>query len=162
VSRNLLLALILALPVASAGCGESGPPRVPVAPVSGQVLYRGHPAASALVTFVPVDTATSSPVRPQAVTGPDGKFVLGSYSTDDGAPTGEYVVLVVWAGPKQPPKAAPGKEANKEAEVGFDTGGAEEGQMKDFLGGRYRNPKTSPLRVTIEPGASELKPIELK
>jgi hypothetical protein len=153
--RRRPLALV-ALILLAAGCGEKYPPRLPVQAVKGRVTYRGNPAAAALLTFVPVGNPDPNALRPFAVSGDDGGFTLGSYAAGDGAPTGEYVVLVTWAGPKKGPKGD-GKESSVNEGLVH-----EEGQMRDFLAGRYRDPKISPLRVTIDASTSELKPIELK
>ncbi len=51
----------------------------------------------AIVVLHPRNKAgTASPYPPRGVVGNDGTFVVGSRTTDDGAPEGEYAVTIVW------------------------------------------------------------------
>ena len=133
-----LLVAMLALPCAS--CGKGG--RKPVYPVEGKVLVGKdrQPAAGALVIFHPADSSDEDPNKPRAHVGDDGSFTLTTYTQNDGAPAGEYVVTVAWPEPRKTP---------------FDPVGP------DRLGGRYGDPKTSKLRVTVEAKPNALEPIEL-
>ncbi len=74
-----------------------------------------------------------------------GEFVVSSYEPGDGAPAGEYLVSVTW-----PEAVADGGDP----ESGGDPG--------DRLGGRYANPETSGLRVTIEEGSNQLEAFALQ
>jgi hypothetical protein len=139
VDRPSIMAVVgLALIVG--GCGESydGPA---IQPVSGQVLVDGKPAAKALITFHAL-SGSQSQVRPFAETDADGSFRPSTYLTGDGAPVGEYILTIVWP------------------EIAIDQG--EEITGKDRLGGRYGNPQTSNLKVSVKEGENALCPFELR
>src|SRR5262245_17600189 len=79
--------LCLTLGFAAAGCG--GPDK-PVK-VRGVVLLDDQPLAGATVTFLPVaGTSRTANGRTDA----DGAFRLTTYTTNDGALPGEYIVTV--------------------------------------------------------------------
>jgi len=104
--------------------------------VRGQVFVQEKPAAGAFVSFVPVnESAENKDARPRAYVEKDGSFTLGTYGDKDGAPAGDYYVLVVWTGGEDP---------------------------EDRLKGRYSDPKKSDLKVTVKEGPNELKPFMLK
>ena len=118
-----------------------------VFPVSGQVLVDGQPAADCHVyLYRTFDDDHPHRVSPLALTGPDGKFKVTSYITDDGAPDGEYIIGIEW------------KE--RSGIMGNNYDGA------DQLGGAYANKeanKTKPgfvINVGKEP--LMLPPFELK
>src|SRR6266542_4217200 len=102
-ARRLLLASLAALAGLLAGLSCKGEVRKPVFPVRGQVFFRQQPAAGAMVTFRPVDAETHkeawSSGYPRATVQKDGAFQLSTYATDDGAPEGEYIVLIEWRDP---------------------------------------------------------------
>ncbi len=84
------------------GCHKSN--SRPVFPVRGQFVFQGRPLAGAFVVFHPLDGSEPLTVEPRAHTGQDGRFVLTTYATGDGAPAGEYAVTVQW------PEERPGEE----------------------------------------------------
>lgn len=122
------------------GCAK-GPPR-PIYPVRGQFLFEGRPMAGAFIVFHPLDDADPRAVRPRAHADAEGRFVLTTYSTGDGAPAGDYAVTVQW------PVARPG-------------GGDHEDDPPDRLRGRYSDPKTSGLKARVEAKANDLPPFQL-
>lgn len=129
-----LPAFVLALTLAS--CGET---RKPVYPVRGKALFRGRPAAGALVIFNPVREPDPKVVKPQGVVESDGSFVVSTYGEKDGAPAGEYAVTFVWV--IENPKTK--KEWNA-------------------LPVRLMQPDQSGFRVTIkEEGPNQLQPFQL-
>ena len=71
------------------GCGES---RVPIYPVSGTVVFDdGSPVRTGTVELASVDhklTATGK-------IGDDGNFVLGTFTSNDGACAGNHRVIVM-------------------------------------------------------------------
>jgi hypothetical protein len=92
----LLLAILF-----DVGC-SSGPKRPPTYPVTGTVTYQGKALEGAMVTFVPADG-----VKLEAATGitdAEGKFKLTTYSADDGANAGDYMVKVAKYDGKKPTK----------------------------------------------------------
>jgi hypothetical protein len=66
--------------------------RLPTLPVEGSVFVGGVPAAGTELTFHPLDVADLSAGKPRAAVDEQGRFRVGTYGTDDGAPPGHYVV----------------------------------------------------------------------
>lgn len=87
----LALALIL---LAGAGCG--GPRTYPV---EGQVVWLdGTPAkelAGGMVQFDLITENENERVSPRGSIAEDGRYRLGTFKTNDGAPAGKYRVLVM-------------------------------------------------------------------
>lgn len=79
-------------------CGVQAPAPEPqnkkeLVPVSGEVVVDGEPGWGVRVTLVPKGgTDASNPTLSQGEAGKDGKFTIGTYAPDDGAPPGEYVL----------------------------------------------------------------------
>jgi len=140
VGSGLLLAII----ACAGGCSKSsGPPKKVCYPVKGELLVKDKPAEGATVILHPGADANSdewSMGFPHGNVGADGKFELGTYADNDGAPAGDYVVLVSWPAPN------PQNEEQSGA---------------DRLGGRYANPSLSKLTAKVEPRPTELPPIRL-
>jgi hypothetical protein len=107
-------------------------------PVQGTVLYLEQPAEGATVVFQPVDSNAQS-LMPTGVVGADGKFKLRTEPHGEGAPAGEYVVLITW----YPPNAR------------------ELDNAKNKLHARYSSHNESPFRITVKPGTNELEPFRL-
>ncbi len=133
VGRLLLLGAAL-VPL---GCGGSG---VPVYPVRGEVFVKGKPAAGAVVHLHPRPPGQNPPAS--AVVQPDGSFKLTTYTADDGAATGDYVVTVSWR---------PERKVENETIVGPD-------RLRD----RYSSPERSGLKATVTTGANVLPRYDLK
>ncbi len=137
------LALVLLVTMASAGCG-GGKAHKPTHPVEGKVYWQdaATPAAGALVVFRPVGgSAEDWPEGyPRAIVGPDGRFELTTYEEADGAPAGEYAVLITWP---QRTVAPPGDDEGEGAE------GEEGEELPDRLGGRYSNPESPPWKKQV-------------
>jgi hypothetical protein len=87
------VALLLLTVVGGCGWGHDAE-APPVFPVSGQVTFNGRPAAGAYVVFHPKGASPGIPA-PRANVDAQGKFALGTYAAQDGAPAGEYAVTVV-------------------------------------------------------------------
>jgi hypothetical protein len=118
------------------GCGNPYPDRLKVHPVTGTVYYRSQPVFGATVCFQPI--GDDKRPRPLGRTGKEGSFQLSTYLANDGAPEGEYLVLIVW----------PGKEGDDDE--------------KDLLGGRYAKPENSPWRITVRPGENRIDPFQIE
>ena len=130
--------LIPLLLLAAAGCGrESGGDSQPV---SGEVQYDGKPAAGVMIFFMPSQGAkvTGAPANPHAITDDNGRFALSTFGESDGAPAGNYRVVLIW------PKVS---EENEESPPD---------RLFGWFDARHTN-----LEVTIAPGANELKPFKL-
>jgi|EP01136_Pigoraptor_vietnamica_P013312 hypothetical protein len=112
------------------------------APVSGRVLVDGKPAVRAAVKFTPAGPAADGKTyTPATFTDDDGGFKLTTVEAGDGAPPGDYTVTVV---------------ATYAVKNGQDV------PVPDLLGGRYADPKTSPLKVTVREAPNALEPFDLK
>lgn len=133
--------VLLAVAVSLCGCGRAKKPWEFVHPVQGQVIYKGKPLADANITLIPVDQEIPGTVRPTARTDSDGAFVVGTYSQADGAPAGEYKVLVLHF-----PVIVTANSANS---------------GPNSLPAKYARPETTDLKVTIEEGENSLDPIEI-
>lgn len=130
--------------VALLGCStHSGPPKKICYPVKGELFVKDKPAEGAVIIFSPKqdnDPATWSAGFPRANVGAGGKFEVGTYADNDGAPAGDYSLAITWATPN--PKN-------------------EEESGPDKLGGRYADPATSKLTAKVEPRPIDLPPIRL-
>ncbi|MBY0457927.1 MAG: hypothetical protein K2V38_11355 [Gemmataceae bacterium] len=84
-------------------------------------------------------------VRPYAKTKEDGTFVLTSYLPDDGAPIGEYSVMVM------PARGA----AEEDLENDMPAAKRAAGKRAPFPA-KYTTPKTSGLSVTVKSGDNVL------
>lgn len=95
-TRRTLARVAVALSLmAAAACGDSKYPKT--YPVSGKVLVNGQPAKDCQVTFVHTGgPAPATPATPTGVADEKGEFRLTSYTANDGAPEGEYVVTIEW------------------------------------------------------------------
>lgn len=150
ILKSLSPKLLLAVVVATAGCGDG---RFTVQPVSGRVLVRGEPAPGAVVIFYPQsDDPERQKLRPHAETDSEGEFQATTYLQGDGAPAGDYRVAVVWNGWAQAPQS-PGAPEDDESKTS---------RVVDRLGGRYKDPDASGLEVTIARGKNELPAFELE
>jgi hypothetical protein len=135
----------IALVVCVGACASSsGPPKKECYPVKGQLFVKAQPAVGATVIFHPRDDRseewTSGYPRGRVAT--DGTFALETYGDKDGAPAGDYTVVITW------PQGATDEQT-------------EDTQMIDRLGGRYSDPATSKLQATVNSGPTELPPIRL-
>jgi hypothetical protein len=115
-SALILLSLALGGFWLSAGrtSHRAQPPRKPVFPVSGQVLYTGFPAEGAHVYLFPLDSSELDdwPTGfPRGEVSADGSFVLSTYAPGDGAPAGRYLLMVHWK--KKHRRAILGREKGK-------------------------------------------------
>lgn len=109
--------------------------RVATFPVHGKLVINGAPAPGAMVKFI----AEQHEGRvPTAIVREDGSFSASYYDTEDGAPAGEYKLLVVWMLP--PPEG---------------------GLAQDVLGGRYLDPARPVATITVHPTENRLSPLEL-
>jgi len=138
--------VLLTSMLVATGCGDG---RVAVYPARGTVRVDGQPAAGARVIlhatkYEPIEGQTV-PI-PTATAANDGTFVLTSFDEGDGAPAGEYDVTITW--PMLQDSAATDPEA--------------QGPSIDRLRGRYADPDTSGITVTISEGDNVLEPFELK
>jgi hypothetical protein len=141
---RLLCTALVAMTLAGGCSTESGPPKKACYPVKGQLLVQGKPAEGVLLSFHPKENANPAEWSmgfPHATTATDGKFEVGTYTDNDGAPTGEYILVAIWSLPNP---------QNEEA------------SLPDKLGGRYADAATSKVTVKVEAKANELPPLNLQ
>jgi hypothetical protein len=124
------------LTLACASCGKG------LYPVSGSVIHKGSPAAGAAVFFRRQGGDPMNEPTVMGVVRADGSFTLVCGSLGEGAPPGEYDVLIEW---KQGPGHARGRGH----------------KGSDRLGGRYADPQRPRLHATVKPQPNHLPPFEL-
>ena len=144
---RLASGVVLAAGLLAAGaCSSAGPK---LNPVTGKVLHNGQPAAGAIVTFHPEDSAGLETVTSTGVTGDDGTFTL-STGPDKGAKEGKYIVTVMYPDPKKKP-------TEKQMMTGATVLDA-----PDVFGGKYMSREKSQLKAEVKPGENKLEPFDLK
>jgi hypothetical protein len=133
--------------------------RKPTFPVSGELVVDGVPEAGAIVVLHPADERVANEVWPygfpRGTVDPKGFFRIGTYELQDGAPEGEYLIVVVRRSPPRP------------QEVAFDEasvmGDVRTGQPK--TGQPVRKPANEPQsavrRWTVEPKKNKIPRLEL-
>lgn len=126
----------IALLVLIAGCHRSP---VKLYPVRGKVYFRGQPAAGAQVVFPPAGQETYLGPRPSGVVDEQGNFVLRTDPYGEGAPAGEYHVLISW----YPPNTR------------------EQENPRNRLPAKYCDPTQPLLKATVQTEATELPPFQL-
>jgi hypothetical protein len=136
VRRCALAGVLLVGALLTTSCADSR--RQQVYAVRGKILYQGRPAAGATVIFHPKNTSDPQAVCPMGKVGADGSFTLSTYAPEDGAPPGEYAVVVIW------PQAGGGKKGG------------------DRLKGRYGNTRNSPLHARLAERDNDLPPFGLR
>ncbi len=111
-------------------------------PVSGTVTYNGSPATGAAVFFHRHDPGPQNEQVVMGIVKENGAFELVCGSLGKGAPPGDYDVVIEW------------KEVS-----GQSKGGPQRGP--DRLGGRYADPKQTPLHATVKAGPNQLAAFDL-
>jgi hypothetical protein len=111
-------------------------------PVRGQVFFQDKPAEGATVVFQPADASDLNAPKPSGVVGADGSFTLSTFAAGDGAPAGDYIVVITWFPKDAKPDPATGEVKNR---------------LPDVYGSR----PTSMLRAKVSEGPNELQPFKL-
>ncbi len=136
------------------GCGNSAG----VYPVSGKVLYKGEPAAGAVVYFQRQgDVPPPQQLIPFGIVQTDGAFSLSSEGLGNGALPGKYSVLIEWrdaTGNGVVPVKSDGK-SNLVKRSRIHSG-------PDRLKGRYFDSRKPLLEAEVKAGSNPLAPFELK
>lgn len=101
-------------------------------PAEGVLLVNGEPVANACIAFHPVPEGEDARY-PVGRTDAAGRFRLSTESGSYGAPSGDYVVTIVWV-----------DESGDECKCA-------EPLKHDLLQGHYADPKLSGIRVTVRP-----------
>jgi hypothetical protein len=144
---------MLAAAIASGGCGSPAG----LVPVSGKVLYRGEPAAGAVVYFHrQAEPGSASTPIPYGIVEDDGTYSLTTEGLGSGARPGTYTVLVEWRDTKgdgvTPVKTRGNVKLVKRSRVRSGP---------DRLNGRYFDIAKPLLHADIAAGSNPLAPFEL-
>jgi hypothetical protein len=145
---SAVVALGLCSIALASSCGQSKLAPIkgqqPVFPVSGQLMMGGEPMTDAQVFFIPIDepAANVSRIRPHAVVDEDGAFKVSTYGSEDGAPAGNYRVVISWRG-------------------ALAGGAGDSDDRPEKVPAAYRNPRTSRLKVEIAEGENALPTWEI-
>ena len=132
---SLALASLCLLGALCAGCGSQGPR---LTPVEGVVTLDGDVLEGAVVLFEP--EAGGRPAT--GLTDAQGKFVLKTLEEGDGAQVGMNLVSVA-------------KEAKVESDVEVEEGEIVPVEFETPV--KYASPKTSELKVDVQPGMDPVK-----
>ena len=123
--------------LSAAGC-KSEPEEPPTYPVSGEVFYKGKPAAKAKIIFRPQDGSTIGP-WPHATVDETGHYQLTFRRLNDGAKEGEYAVIITL------------RHGQNDGDVG-----------PNILPAKYARAETTPIKITIKPGDNVISRINLE
>lgn len=128
LTASLLLVCSSALTL---GCGDSAPPRKPVAKVFGKVTVDGVPPVTPIkiecISVQGVDQA--NPTFSRCMTETGGGFEISTYEKGDGVPGGDYALTFFWG------------EMNL---ITRSFGG------DDKLGNRYDTVEKSPVKFSVK------------
>lgn len=95
--RTVAFRIMVVMLVGAVGCQGDG--RLPTHKVHGRLSFRSQTTPGARVAFIPVDARlldASPRIRPNGRCDALGNFTLTTYLKDDGAPAGEYRVMLYW------------------------------------------------------------------
>ncbi len=113
-------------------------------PVSGRVSYEGKPTPGAIVLFLPVDEPDTT-YRIAGIVDEEGAFEMETSvpeGTRAGVAPGEYLVTISWNKLVDP--------RDRDSDEG-----------PDLVPSKYKDHKTSGLRVEVVEGTNELRPFDL-
>jgi len=135
---------VLLLVVCAVGCGETINQKT--YPVTGEVRFDGKPFKGLTVVLRPVDkTNFKRQEIPQGTTDENGKFSIHTYSSNDGAPAGDYKVGIALM---QPMDEEGGDQVKRDS-------------SQPILPQKYADPETSGLKATVEKKSTSLPAFEL-
>ena len=148
-ARQHLPGIVLGLAClgALAGCGGKKADS-DLVPVKGEFFFDSQPAQGALVILHPSagpDAATWPHGLPHGVVDTAGAYNIGLPPLGEGAPAGDYKVLLTWNLP------IPGADPTDSEPETFDK-----------LGGRWATPEKSTLSATVAPPSTEIPRFDLK
>ncbi len=130
-------AFSIVLVVVAGGCSNDGPK---LYPVKGQVFFDNQPAAGANVVLhssPPKDSPNA--LIPSGIVQADGSFTLRTHPYGDGAPSGEYKVVITW----------------------YPANARELENPRNKLPAKYGNPELTPFMVVVKDGPTELEPFRI-
>jgi hypothetical protein len=141
-----------------AGCGNPAG----LYPVTGKVLYKGEPAAGAVVYFHRQGPgAVPSSAIPCGIVAEDGSFYLASDGVGNGCPPGKYAVLVEWKTRSETPVAQPNTSRVKGKPKVIPANSRSTRNNVDRLKGRYFDIGKPLIHAEVLPQSNPLPPFEL-
>ena len=144
---------VLAAAIGSGGCGSPAG----LVPVSGKVLYRGEPAAGAVVYFHrQAEPGSAAGAIPYGIVEDDGTYSLATEGLGNGARPGAYSVLVEW----RDLKGDGVTEVKSRGNVKL----VKRSRLRsgpDRLKGRYFDAAKPLLRADVAAGSTQVTPFEL-
>ena len=131
-------------------------------PVSGRVLYKGEPAAGAVVYFhrEGPSPAPASTI-PFGIVEADGSFCLTCDGEGDGCPPGKYAVLVEWKSKSEIPVAQPKPSLVKGKPKVILVNSRSTRNNVDRLNGRYFDISKPLIHADVLPQSNSLATFEL-
>lgn len=123
----ICLATIAVWTAGIVGCGDSGPPLIPV---QGKVFINEKPATEGGVTFRSVDNQM---LQLAGAIQPDGTYLM-LHNRQEGVPQGQYIVTVLVT------------------ETAKKSDGTYTGLPKTISNQKFSNPATTPLKVEVKEG----------
>ena len=125
--------LLMFAAVCIVGCGGDEPFRKTTSPVKGKITVDGAaPGTEVQLACHPVTGMDSAhPTSSQTATDADGNFSIATYAAGDGVPAGDYLLTFSW------------QEFNLFSR---------EYSGPDKLNGRYSDPVTSQIKLTVKDG----------
>jgi hypothetical protein len=164
-ARRHWLAIGAAVVFVTASCAKQEV--VAIYPVSGRVLQHGTPVAKAMVVFHdkrPTEDVHKLPI-PRATTDADGTFHLSSYTHNDGAPAGEYLVTVILNASTALPSEPVASEASSKTGDGIADQVSVDPEStpapRNLLQNKYADPETSGLEAIVAESNNDLPPFEI-
>lgn len=139
--RSAALALSV-LSVVGFGCSNDSS-RPEAFPVQGKILVQGKPASYAKLTFFPTNQDPKDYML-GVTASEDGSFELSARKPPSGEESVKYDVAVSWRIPKNP-------GSQNDPDYG-----------KELLPPKFRDAKSSGVKVEITPDLTELEDIDLK
>lgn len=151
MSRSSLWILPLLTTGLFAGCASED--KLATEPVQMAVFHQDKPATGAVVSLVPApDTlASRNALKPAGSVDEEGMVVFTTYENGDGAPVGEYQIVIYW----------PDHSSRSDRQTMAKR--LQSGQVlsPDRLRGEYATTESSPWSVTVEEGENSLGPIHI-
>ena len=145
LSRILFALLPFFVTLLVTGCGQATPQKTYA--VSGEIFVQGQPASGARLALQPAAAADLQLWPrgfPFAIVEPDGKFRFSCYAENDGAPAGDYKLLVTWIEGDGIPNEDPAAP-----------------KPKNRVDAKYGSAQTTPLSVTVEQKSHQIPRIEI-
>jgi hypothetical protein len=159
MNRNAFSLLIaVSGAVGMAGCGRPAG----FYPVSGKVLYKGEPAAGAVVYFhQEVPSPVPATTIPFGIVEEDGSFYLTSDGAGDGCPPGKYAVLVEWKSKSEAPIEQPKPSRVKGKSKAAPVNSRSTRNNVDRFKGRYFDISKPLIHADVLAQSNSLAPFEL-